>query len=130
MKSSQRLHEKQENGETAVKMMSAGPETWMKLERKEQYEMLGYHHDSTKLLFVEDYTLLKECQINPKRDYLWEDINLSKKQSFPVFQFQVEENQSEASSSTDSAECTILMRRSFCNGVKVGFLIKFIKMTN
>lgn len=113
-----------------VKMMSAGPKTWIKLERNEQFEMLGYHHDSTKLLFVEDYTLLKGYPIKPKRDYLWENINLSKKQSFPVFQFQVKENQSEASSSTESAECTILMRRSFCNGVNVGFLIRFIKLTN
>jgi hypothetical protein len=78
-----------QNTSRIVKMMSAGPKTWIKLERNEQFEMLGYHHDSTKLLFVEDYTLPKGYPIKPKRDYLWEDINLSKKQSFPVFQFQV-----------------------------------------
>nr|CAH0107488.1 unnamed protein product [Daphnia galeata] len=65
-------------------MMSDGPKSWIKLERKKQNEMLGYHHDSTKLLF-----------------------------------FQIKENQSEASSSTESTECTVLMYRALCKVVKV-----------
>lgn len=112
-----------------VTMMNDGPKTWIQLERKEQYEMLEFHHDSRKLLYVKDYTLLKGCPIKPKKDYLWEDINLSKKQSFPVFKFQFKDNQSESSSSTESSECTILMYRAPCNGVKVN-MIKFVKTTN
>lgn len=103
-------------------MLNSGPSTWIILERKEQYELLGFHHDTSKLLYVKDYTELKGCPAKPLKDYLWDDINLSKKQGFPIFKFQFKENEAMASNSDESSECTMSMYRSRCSGVKASHI--------
>jgi hypothetical protein len=70
-----------------IKLMKTGNDAWVKLTEKVQYTMLGFHHDTEKLLFVEDYRKLKCCPINPNPNYLWKDIHLSKGSSFELKEF-------------------------------------------
>lgn len=64
----------------------ANPEDWINLTTKEQYEFLGFFHDTSKLLFIEDQTLLPSCPIKPGADYIYQDINLSKGSALDKFQ--------------------------------------------
>ena len=80
------------------------------LESKEQYELLGFHHDTSKLLYVQDLSQLPGCPIVPVRDFLWNDISLSKDSGFPQKTFRNDEGQE------------FVLRRARCNGVKVCFI--------
>lgn len=93
-------------------MMEIGESVWCKLEQRDQFELLGFYHDVSKLLYVEDYTKLKCCpDESPLPDFLWDDNNLSKQSSFPKLNFTLGE---------DNADRTkFVMFRSRCNGVKV-----------
>lgn len=97
-----------------IKMLEAGESSWIKLERKDQYELLGFHHDTSKLLYVENYSNLKCCPDQwSLPDFLWQDINLSKQSGFPKSTFTLGEDQPN--------QPTFVMFRSRCNGVKVGY---------
>lgn len=87
------------------------PESWCKLEKRSQYAMLGFYHDTSHLLFTEDYTKLKLCPtVYPQPDYLWEDIHLTKKSGFPRATVKI---------GCDSSE--MIVYRARCAGVKVAF---------
>ncbi len=86
--------------------------SWCLLEVKKQYELLGYFHDTNKLLYVEDYSVLKcapENGSNP--NFLWEDINLTKGSSFAVHRFTLGDDHPD--------QTAFLMHRAPCKGVKV-----------
>lgn len=87
-------------------------EEWVELERRDQYTMLGYYHDTSKLLHTRDYTKLK---LNPTAesapDFLWHDINLTKKSSAPPITFTLEDDP------PNNREYVIVKAR--CAGVKV-----------
>ena len=80
------------------------------LERRSQYEFLGAHHDSTKLIHVPDISLLKSApkDISKARDFLWNDINFTKDSTFPKKQFKLK-------------GVSYNLKRARCNGVKVRF---------
>ena len=85
---------------------------WVPLQERKQYEMLGYFHDTSKLLFIEDYTQLKCCPtVKKTSDYLWNDIHLSKKSSFPKLEFNLGKDHENKS--------VFVLYRSKCAGVKV-----------
>ena len=52
---------------------------WVKLEQKERSKMLGFYHDTGTLLYIRNFTTMKNCPSNKLVDFLWEDINLPKK---------------------------------------------------
>ena len=83
---------------------------WIPLESREQYHFLGFHHDTTKLLYVEDYSKLSGCPLNPSPHFLWNDINLSKASSFKNHEFTLK---------TEDNDSKFILRRSHCAGVKV-----------
>lgn len=71
-----------------IKLMSQ-PESWIPLTNKEQYEFVGYYHDTDRLLFIQDQTKLKSCPSKPSSDFIYQDVNLSKGQAFLPFTFEV-----------------------------------------
>lgn len=85
---------------------------WIPLHERKQYEMLGFHHDNSKLLFVPDYTKLN-CfpRHQPRPDYLCEDINLTKSSSFQKKEFTLGKD------NDDKSE--FILQRTHCAGVKV-----------
>ncbi len=85
--------------------------SWVKLEKKKQYEMLGFHHPTAKLLYVEDFTKLKCCPSPIAPDYIWDYINLPKVQSQGIREFTLGDNHEDQS--------VYLLRRARCAGVKV-----------
>lgn len=93
--------------------------SWVPLERRNQYIMLGFYHDTSKLLYTNDFTTLKLCpMLKPKPDYLWEDIHLSKQSSCPnaILKIQLPD------ASSPSTQSFVVLR-SRCAGVKVLVLI-------
>lgn len=78
------------------------------LEKRSQYEMLGYYHDTEKLIYVENIAVLKNRpkQVEQMYHYLWKDINLTKGRSFPERYFKI-----------DGVD--FILKTSPCNGVKV-----------
>ncbi len=93
--------------------------SWVKLERRNQYIMLGFYHDTSKLLYTNDYTALKLCpMLKPKPDYLWEDIHLSKQNSCPNSTLKI---QLPDDSSPPAQNFVVLQSR--CAGVKVLFFL-------
>lgn len=88
------------------------PDEWIELERRDQYTMLGYNHDTSKLLHITDYSQLKQ---NPTAesapDFLWHDINLTKKQGAPPTKFTL------GNDHPNKEEFVIL--KAHCAGVKV-----------
>ena len=57
---------------------------WKFVKERRQYEMLGFFHDPSKLLFVEDCSKLIAYPLHEARpDFMWEEINLTKCSSFP-----------------------------------------------
>ncbi len=96
-------------------MMEQGEESWCKLDKRDQYELLGFHHDVKKLLYVEDYSKLKCCpDQRPLPNFLWEDNSLAKQSSFPKLLFTLSEGHPD--------QTKFVMQRSRCNGVKVPLL--------
>jgi len=87
--------------------------SWIPLEEKKQYEMLGFHHDTSKLLYIEDFTKLKCCPHPIVPDYIWKDTNLTKHSSGGVRNFTLGENNPDKS--------VYVLRNSHCAGVKVLF---------
>ncbi len=68
---------------TSTRLLEDGPKSWTEITDQKQFQMLGFYHDTEKLLYVEDYTKLKwNPAVNPHPNFLWEDINLSKGSSF------------------------------------------------
>lgn len=65
-----------------VKALLKDDSSWITLERRDQYAMLGYSHDTSKILYTADYTSLKLCPAESE-DHLWKDIQLSKESSSP-----------------------------------------------
>jgi superfamily II DNA helicase RecQ len=56
---------------------------WILVEERRQYEMLGFFHDPSKLLFVEDCSKLIAYPLHePRLDFMWKDINLTECSSF------------------------------------------------
>jgi hypothetical protein len=96
--------------------MKTGNDAWVKLTEKVQYTMLGFHHDTEKLLFVEDYRKLKCCPINPNPNYLWKDIHLSKGSSFELKEFTLFKSSIHYGPQENPK---YVLRRAHCVGVKV-----------
>jgi len=65
-----------------VRALLKDESSWINLERRDQYAMLGYNHDTSKILYTADYTSLKLCPTESE-DHLWKDIQLSKESSSP-----------------------------------------------
>ena len=84
---------------------------WTPLLEKKQYEMLGFYHDTTKLLFVEDFTKPKCCPAKPNLNYIWNDVNLSKGLGFKPLEFGIGNSRAE--------NLEFVLYRNHCNGVKV-----------
>lgn len=83
---------------------------WQPFENRRQYQMLGFHHDTTKLLYVADYKKLPCCPVKPKPDYIWDDVNLSKGSSFKKHEF---------STGNEDDQSNFVLFRCHCAGVKV-----------
>ena len=96
-----------------ISLMKDGSDYWEPLVKRNQFEFLGYHHDPQKLLFTEDYSMLK---LNPTSetmpDFIWDDNNLSKSSAFPIKEFK-----------TDKEE--FMLHRAQCKGVKVRCVYRF-----
>lgn len=89
------------------------------MENNNQYILLGYHHNTTKLLFVQNITKLNTYPTQGHQpDYLWEDIDLAKRSSFDKKEIEV------------NGEFFVLWRAQ-CHGVKVSsfsFKIMLLKI--
>ena len=82
----------------------------VQLESKDQYELLGFLHDTSKLLFVEDYSKEVGCpKHKPSAKFLWNDISLSKDSTFPERNIELENEK-------------FILKRGRCGGVKVAYL--------
>lgn len=106
---------------------------WILVEERRQYEMLGFFHDPSKLLFVEDCSKLIAYPLHqPRPDFMLEDINLTKCSSFPKKDLKIGEKE-------------LVFHRAHCAGVKVknvffvltsklkfilSFLVKYCEGTN
>ena len=99
-----------------IQLLKDGNDAWVELSEKAQYTMLGFHHDTQKLLFVKDYKKLKCCPLNPDPDYLWKDIHLSKGPSFKAKQFTLLKTSVHYGPQENPA---YVLRRAHCFGVKV-----------
>ncbi len=87
-------------------------EDWITMESQLQYFLLGFHHDTTKLLYVENITTLPCYPTKVSRpDYIWKDINLTKSSTFGQLPFTLGHDHEDK---TD-----YVLRRGKCNGVKV-----------
>ena len=57
--------------------------TWYPLETSQQYTMLVFHNDTSKLLYyIKDYSTMKQCP-NSKSECLWKHLHLSKESLHP-----------------------------------------------
>lgn len=72
--------------------------------------MLGFHHQTDQLIYIEDFKKLKCCPHPIDYDYIWRDINLSKCSSVDVKEFVLEEGKNQP---------VYELRRAKCKGVKV-----------
>ncbi len=80
------------------------------MENMSQYTLLGYHHNTTQLLYVEDITKLSTYPTQGHQpDYLWEDIDLAKRSSFDKKEIEINGK-------------SFVLWRSQCHGVKVSRL--------
>lgn len=93
---------------------------WIPLEEKKQYEMLGFHHDTSKLLYIEDFTKLKCCPHPIVPDYIWKDNNLPKHSSGGARDFTLGDRNPDKS--------VYVLRSSHCAGVKVWRTRSFINI--
>jgi len=98
-------------------------EDWINMESQLQYLLLGFHHDTTGLLYVED---IQKLACYPKKvfrpDYIWTDINLTKTSTFSQLPFTLGQDHE------DKTE--YVLRRGKCNGVKVRpYKIKIIDLS-
>lgn len=95
---------------TSILLLEAGPDSWTEITDPKQFQMLGFYHDTEKLLYVEDYTKLKwNPTVNPHPDFLWEDINLSKGSAFPEKKIKIGEGDKN----------TFVLMRNPCAGIQV-----------
>lgn len=97
-----------------VTNMMSSEDTWIPLTERNQYLMLGFFHDTSKLIYAENFKTLPCCPVKPDKDYLWQDINLSKESSFKKHEFTIE---------TDNKKETFILQRCHCGGVKVIFVL-------
>ena len=83
------------------------------LHKRSQFEMLGFFHDTDKLIYAEDISMLKSRPKLPELmyHYLWNDINLTKDSSFPERSFKMK-------------DVEFILRTARCNGVKVSIVEK------
>jgi hypothetical protein len=80
---------------------------WILVEERRQYEMLGFFHDPSKLLFVEDCSKLISYPLHePHPDFMWEDITLTECSSFAKKNLKISEEE-------------LVLHRAHCAGVKV-----------
>ena len=92
------------------------PESWCNLEKRSQYAMLGFNHDTSYLLYTEDYTKLKLCPtVYPQPDYLWEDIHLTKRSGFPRAPVKIVDDL--------ASKKQMIVYRARCAGVKVTYFL-------
>lgn len=101
------------NGEgicNKVEILLKDPSKWCSIDNREQYTFLGFFHDTTKLLYVNDVTTMKQST-SSNLEFLWKDIHLSKGSSFPKKTITIGDKK-------------YWISRSPCNGVKV--MYKFI----
>ena len=95
-----------------IRKLEGNESSWCILEFKKQYELLGYYHETTKLLYVQDYSKLKCAPEDGSiANFLWEDINLTKGSSFAIHRFTLGEDHPD--------KTVFLMHRAPCKGVKV-----------
>ena len=100
---------------TSTRLLEDGPKSWTEITDQKQFQMLGFYHDTEKLLYVEDYTKLKwNPAVNPHPNFLWEDINLSKGSSF-----------GEKTIKLGNGDSYTLIRNP-CAGVQVGKLLLYL----
>jgi hypothetical protein len=79
---------------------------WILVEERRHYEMLGFFHDSSKLLFVEECSKLIAYPLHePRPDFMWEDITLTECSSFAKKNLKIGEKE--------------LVLHTHCAGVKV-----------
>jgi hypothetical protein len=80
---------------------------WILVEERRQYEMLGFFHDPSKLLFVEDCSKLIAYPLHELRpDFMLEYMNLTKCSSFPKKDLKIGKEE-------------LVLHRAHCAGVKV-----------